>query len=112
MYRLAVTVWGAALCAIRVATANLLRDGTPVSPVAAVRLAQARVRRTAAQELWWVRCRHEWLRDGGEDTRRPPATLAEWAAKWSGLFRLRHGRDVPERFEERPYGPMTAAWYR
>ena len=55
---------------------------------------------------------HFGLRDGGEDTRRPPATLAEWAAKWSGLFRLRHGRDAPERFEERPYGPMTAAWYR
>ena len=32
--------------------------------------------------------------------------------KWSGLFRLRHGRDAPERFEARPHGPMTAAWYR
>ena len=43
---------------------------------------------------------------------RRRATLAEWAAKWSGLFRLRHGRDAPERFEARPYGPMTATWYR
>ena len=40
------------------------------------------------------------------------AALAEWAAKWSGLFRLRHGRDALERFEARPDGPMTAAWYR
>ena len=79
---------------------------------AAVGIARARVKRTAAQELWWVHHRHEWLRDGGDDARRPPTTSATWAAKWSGLFRLRRDRDCPGRFEERPGGPMSAAWYR
>ena len=37
---------------------------------------------------------------------------AAWAAKWSGLFRLRRDRGCPGRFEERPGGPMSAAWYR
>jgi len=108
----AVTIWGAALYAVRVVTADLLRDGIPASPVAAVGIARARVKRPAAQELWWVQHRHEWLRDGGDDARRPPATSAAWAAKWSGLFRLRRDRDCPGRFEERPGGPMSAAWYR
>ena len=105
-------LWGAALYAVRVVTADLLRDGIPASPVAAVGIARARVKRTAAQELWWVQHRREWLRDGGDDARRPPATSAAWAAKWSGLFRLRRDRDCPGRFEERPGGPMSAAWYR
>ena len=76
----AVTIWGAALYAVRVVTADLLRDGIPASPVAAVGIARARVKRTAAQELWWVQHRHEWLRDGGDDARRPPTTSAAWAA--------------------------------
>ena len=59
----AVTVWGAALYAIRVVTANLLRDGTPAAQMAAVHLAQSKVRRVAAEELWWVRNREVWLRD-------------------------------------------------
>ena len=109
---MAVTIRGAALYAVRVVTADLLRDGIPASPVAAVGIARARVKRTAAQELWWVQHRREWLRDGGDDARRPPATSAAWAAKWSGLFRLRRDRGCPGRFEERPGGPMSAAWYR
>eukprot|EP01043_Picozoa_sp_COSAG02_P042740 COSAG02_NODE_3657_length_6407_cov_2.609192_1_plen_149_part_00 len=33
-----VTVWGATLYAMQVVTADLLRDGTPATPIAAVRL--------------------------------------------------------------------------
>jgi hypothetical protein len=85
----AAMIWGAVLYAIRVVTANRLRDGTPAAPLAAVKLAQTRVRRIATGELWWTRNRDEWLRYGGDDTRRAPTTLSAWAAKWSGLFRLR-----------------------
>eukprot|EP01047_Picozoa_sp_COSAG01_P140996 COSAG01_NODE_71981_length_254_cov_0.670968_1_plen_40_part_01 len=36
--------------------------------------------------------RNRWIRDGGRDTRRVPTTLADWARKWSGLFRPRDQR--------------------
>ena len=106
----AVTVWGAALYAIRVVTANLLRDGTPATQTAAVRLAQTRVRRAAAEELWWVRNREAWTRDGGDDARRRSATLAEWARKWSGLLRLRHHTTCPEGYDLRPGTPLVSGW--
>ena len=74
----------------------MLRDGTSATQMAAVRLAQAKVRRTAAEELWWVRNRDTWVRDGGDDTRRRAATQGEWAVKWSGLLRLRRRANPPE----------------
>ena len=91
---------------------NSMGDGGSPSRSSYLKHFPVWVKRTAAQELWWVHHRHEWLRDGGDDARRPPATSAAWAAKWSGLFRLRRDRDCPGRFEERPGGPMSAAWYR
>ena len=108
----AVTVWGAALYAVRVVTANLLRDGTPATQMSAVRLAQARVRRAAAEDLWWVRNRDDWLRDGGDDARQRPATLAEWATKWSGLARLRRRSDCPAGYDLRPGTPLVSGWPR
>eukprot|EP01043_Picozoa_sp_COSAG02_P062531 COSAG02_NODE_8652_length_2489_cov_3.862343_2_plen_166_part_00 len=64
---------------------HLLSDRTPASTsstgpqTVVVHLAQARVQRAAAEELWWVRNREAWVRDGGDDARRRP-----WAAG-SGL---------------------------
>ena len=106
----AVVVWGASLYAIRVVTANLMRDGTPATAAAAIRLAQTRVRRAATEELWWVRNRDTWVRDGGDDTRRGVATLAAWAAKWSGLLRLRQHSSHPEGFDVKPGSPLASGW--
>ena len=75
---------------------------------AAVRLAQVRMQLVVAAELWWVRNRDTCIRDGGSDARRGVATLAAWAAKWSGLFRLRRG--CPEGFEAKPRTPMVVGW--
>ena len=105
-----MTVWGAALYAVRVVTANLLRDGTPATQTAAVRLAQTRVRRAAAEELWWVRNREAWVRDGGDDARRRSATPAEWARKWSGLLRLRRYASCPEGYDLQPGTPLVSGW--
>ena len=88
----------------------MLRDGTSATQMAAVRLAQAKVRRTAAEELWWVRNRDTWVRDGGDDTRRRAATPAEWAGKWSGLLWLRHHANCPEGYDLRPGTPLVGGW--
>ena len=61
---------------------------------------------------FWDLSQHIFRSMHSIDARRPPTTSAAWAAKWSGLFRLRRDRDCPGRFEERPGGPMSAAWYR
>ena len=103
---LAVTVWGAVLYAMRVVTAARLREDEPASPMTAVRVAQHRLRSVVREELWWVRKRTRWVRDGGRDTRRAPTTLADWAAKWSGLFRPRNERSCPSGFEAHGW-PMT-----
>ena len=108
----AVTIWGAALYAVRVVTANLLRDCTPARPLVAVRIAQARIRRAAATELWWVRNRDAWIRDGGNDARSAPGTAAAWAAKWSRLLRLRRASSHPEGFDLAPGSPLTPGWPR
>ena len=107
-----MTIWGAALYAVRVVTADLLRDGTPARPLVAVRVAQARVRRAAATELWWVRNRDVWIRDGGDDARSAPRTAAAWAAKWSRLLRLRRMRSHPEGFDLAPGSPLMPRWPR
>ena len=109
---MAVTIWGAALYAVRVVTANLLRDCTPARPLVAVRIAQARIRRAAATELWWVRNRDAWIRDGGNDARSAPGTAAAWAAKWSRLLRLRRASSHPEGFDLAPGSPLTPGWPR
>ena len=85
-------------------------DGTPATAAAAIRLAQTRVRRAATEELWWVRNRDAWVRDGGDDTRRGVATLAAWAAKWSGLLRLRQHSSHPEGFDVKPRSPLASGW--
>ena len=77
---------------------------------AAVRLAQTRVRRAAAEELWWVHNREAWVRDGGDDARRRSATPAEWAKKWSGLLRLRRHASCPEGYDLRPGTPLVSGW--
>ena len=50
--------------------------------------------------------------DGGDDTRRGVATLAAWAAKWSGLLRLRQCRSHPEGFDVKPGSPLATGWPR
>ena len=60
------------------------------------------------KELWWVRNRDVWVRDGGDDTRRVPRTLAARAAKWSGLLRLRHQCDRPQGFDVKPGSPLAS----
>ena len=78
--------------------------------MAVVPLAQLKVQRVAAEELWWVRNREVWLRDGGDDARRRSATPAEWAMKWSGLLRLRRCADCPEGYDLRPGTPLASGW--
>ena len=70
------------------------------------------VQRAATEELWWVRNRDVWVRDGGDDTRRAPRTLAAWAAKWSGLLQLRHQGNRPECFDVKPGSPLVRGWPR
>ena len=104
---LAVAVWGAVLRAMRVVTAARLRDDEPARPMSAVRVAQEWLRSMAREELWWVRKRNRWVRDGGRDARRAPKTLAEWAAKWSGLFRLRDERRCPSGYDANGWAMTT-----
>ena len=70
-------VWGAALGAINGLTYGLVRDGVEFMPAAAVKMARSMVVRAAAADLARTRC------DGAALTR------AAWAARWSGLARLR-----------------------
>lgn len=101
-------VWGAVLHAIRVVTAARLREGEPARPMTAVRVAQHRLRDAAREELWWVHKRNRWIRDGGRDTRRVPTTVADWARKWSGLFRPRDERACSSGFDAR--GWVVTTW--
>ena len=55
----------------------------------------------------WVRKRTRWMRDGGRDTRRAPTTMADWAAKWSGLFRPRNERVRPSGYEAHGWAMTT-----
>ena len=64
----------------------------------------------AREELWWVRKRTRWMKDGGPDARRAPASLDAWAAKWSGLFRPRSERACPAGFEA--FGWAVTTWPR
>eukprot|EP01043_Picozoa_sp_COSAG02_P081554 COSAG02_NODE_19986_length_854_cov_0.810596_1_plen_61_part_10 len=57
-----------------------------------------------------MRSRDVWVRDGGEDARRAPRTLAAWATKWSGLLRLRHQSSRPEGFDVKPGSPLVRGW--
>ena len=70
-------VWGAALGAINGLTYGLVKDGVEFMPAAAVKMARSTVVRAAAADLARTRC------DGAALTR------AAWAARWSGLARLR-----------------------
>jgi hypothetical protein len=99
--------WGAVLRAMRVVTAARLRDDEPARPMSAVRVAQHWLRSMAREELWWVRKRNRWVRDGGRDARRAPKTLAEWAMKWSGLFRLRDERRCPSGYDANGWAMTT-----
>ena len=92
---------------MRVVTAARLREGEPANPVTAVRVAQHRLRSVVREELWWVRKRNRWIRDGGRDTRRAPTTMADWAAKWSGLFRPRNERVCPSGFDAHGWAMTT-----
>ena len=58
--------------------------------------------------LWWVHKRNRWIRDGGRDTRRVPTTVADWARKWSGLFRPRDERACSSGFDAR--GWVVTTW--
>ena len=70
-------IWGAALGAINGLTYGLVKDGVEFMPVAAVRMARSTVVQAAAADLARTRC-------GGA-----ALTGATWAARWSGLARLR-----------------------
>ena len=70
-------IWGAALGAINGLTYGLVKDGVEFMPVAAVRMARSTVVQAAAADLARTRC-------GGA-----ALTRAAWAARWSGLARLR-----------------------
>ena len=70
-------IWGAALGAINALTYGLVKDGVEFMPVAAVRMARSTVVQAAAADLARTRC-------GGA-----ALTRAAWAARWSGLARLR-----------------------
>jgi hypothetical protein len=70
-------IWGAALGAINGLTYGLVKDGVEFMPVAAVRMARSTVVQVAAADLARTRC-------GGA-----ALTRATWAARWSGLARLR-----------------------
>ena len=63
-------------------------------------------------ELWWVRNRDVWIRDGGDDARSAPGTAAAWATKWSRLLRLRRASSHPEGFDLAPGSPLTPGWPR
>ena len=104
---LMVAIWGAVLYAMRVVTATRLREGEPARPMTAVRVAQRRLHCVVQEELWWVRKRTRWMRDGGRDTRRAPTTMADWAAKWSGLFRPRNERVRPSGYEAHGWAMTT-----
>ena len=83
-----MAIWGAGLHAIRSLTYGLEQDGKSILPGAAVQVAKRSVLKIARADLWWIRNRSDWLRDGGAAVTSRVTTKAAWAAKWKGLARL------------------------
>ena len=73
---------------IRSLTYGLEQDGKSILPGAAVQVAKRSVLKIARADLWWIRNRSDWLRDGGAAVTSRATTKAAWAAKWKGLARL------------------------
>ena len=52
-------------------------------------LTKRNILKIARADLWWIRNRSDWLRDGGAAvTSRATTTKAAWTARWKGLARL------------------------
>ena len=83
-----MAIWGAGLHAIRSLTHGLEQDGKRILPGAAVQVAKQSILKIARADLWWIRNRSDWLRDGGAAVTSRVTTKAAWTAKWKGLARL------------------------
>ena len=83
-----MAIWGAGLHAIRSLTHGLEQDGKRILPGAAVQVAKQNILKIARADLWWIRNRSDWLRDGGAAVTSRVTTKAAWTAKWKGLARL------------------------